>query len=285
MPTIRQYTFDIDTKRYLNRVNTYRSLSGLPNITNGDAVDIDNFIIGLKDLGLWNTMVCWPLRSQHNIGAGTTVLSLGSLGKSNNDGIMLNAFSTWGANGITFGGTVANSARINLPTDIRFQISYSGSIFGCLNYQAGVIEDNNFAIFINSDSVDGDPTFPGIQTNHQTSQGVVPAVTRNSTRYFQVTRGGVFSAGFSTVAGNFETNAQSNYRNGTLIARESSLGTMNPAERPIASAQCFIGRGNYVTGGVTCSISLVTAKVLSNAEMRSLHNLYKETIGKGLGLP
>lgn len=284
MPIIRQYTFDVDTKRYLNRVNTYRSLSGLPGITNGDAVDIDNFIIGLKDLGLWNAMVCWPLRSQHNIGAGTTVLSLGSLGRSNCDGTMVNS-PTWSLSGVTFGGTVANNARITLPLDIRFQISYSASIFGCINYQAGVIEDNNFNLFLNSDSVDGDPTFPNISINLQASQGVVPAVTRNSTRYFQATRGGAFSAGFSTVAGNFETNAQSNYRNGTLIARESNLGTMNPAVRPISINQCLIGRGNYVTGGVTCSISLITAKVLSNAEMTSLHNLYKTTIGKGLGLP
>jgi hypothetical protein len=42
MPTTRKYTFDVDTKRYLNTVNTYRLLNGLPNIANADAVDIDN---------------------------------------------------------------------------------------------------------------------------------------------------------------------------------------------------------------------------------------------------
>ena len=283
MPTTRQYTFDIDTKRYLNRVNTYRLLNGLPNITNGDAVDIDNFIIGLKDLGLWNAMVCWLLRSQHNIGASTTVLSLGSLGGSNSDGIMANS-PTWSLSGITFGGTVVNAAKINLPISLKDQISYNGSIFGCLNYRAGIIEDNNFAIFLCADS-DGDPTFPSILVNQQTSQGVVPVVTRNSTRYFQSTRGGAFSTGFSTVAGNFEINAQSNYRNGVLIGRESNLGTINPASRPIAAGGCFIGRGNYVTGDVTVPISLVTAKILTNSEMTSLHNLYKATVGKGLGLP
>jgi hypothetical protein len=284
MPTTRQYTFDIDTKRYLNRVNTYRLLNGLPNITNGDAVDIDNFIIGLKDLGLWNAMVCWLLRSQHNIGTGSTVLSLGSLGKSNNDGIMLNAFSTWGTNGITFGGTVANSARINLPADIRFQISYSASIFGCLNYQSGVIEDNNLAVFLWRDA-DNDPTFPTIQINQQASAGIVSSVNRNSTRY-EINRGGVFSNGYSTVAASFEVNAQSSYKNGSFLARETNLGTINPASGSISTTpNCYIGRGNYVTGGVTLSISLVAAKVLTNSEMTSLHNLYKATIGKGLGLP
>ena len=283
MPIPRQYTLDIDTKRYLNRVNTYRSLSGIPAITNGDAVDIDNFVIGLKDLGLWNAIVCWPLRSQHNVGAGTTVLSLGSLGRSNRDGTMINS-PTWGLSGITFGGTVANNARISLPVDIGFQIAYNASIFGCLNYRAGAIEDNNFGIFI-LDDLDGDPTFPAILINHQTSQGVVPVVTRNGTKYFQTTRGGVFTTGFSTVASNFETTAQSNFRNGSLISREGSLGIMNPSTRVNTSPRCLIGRGNYVTGGVTCSISLVTAKILTNFEMSSLHNLYKATIGKGLGLP
>jgi hypothetical protein len=52
MPTPRQYQFDVDTKRYLNRVNTYRLLNGLADIQKSDAVDIDNFVIGLKDLSL-----------------------------------------------------------------------------------------------------------------------------------------------------------------------------------------------------------------------------------------
>jgi len=282
MPINRQYGFDIDTKRYLNRVNTYRSLSGIPSITNGDAVDIDNFIVGLKDLGFWNNMVCWPLRSQHNIGTSTTVLSLGNLGSSNYNGTMVGT-AVWSTSGITFGGAV-NSSSIKLPDNIRFQIPYSASIFGCLNYQAGVIEDNNFAIFSCADE-DGDPTFPGVLINQQVSQGVVPYVTRNSTRYFQATRGGVFSTGFSTVAGTFELNAQSNFRNGSLIAREANLGTMNPAVRVINRMICSIGRGNYVTGNVTASISLITGRVLTTSEMTSLHNLYKSTIGKGLGLP
>lgn len=283
MPTIRKYSFDIDTKRYLNRVNTFRSLSSLPNITNQDAVDIDNFVIGLKDLGLWNAMICWPLRSQHNIGAGTTVLSLGSLGSSSSDGVMANS-PTWGLSGITFGGAI-NTSKINVPFGINIQIAYSGSVFGCINYQAGTIQDNNFAIFNISDTADGDPTFPSLLINQQTSQGVVPVVTRNSTRYFQSSRGGVFATGFSTVAGNFEINAQSNYRNGSLITRESNLGTINPSTRVVTTPSAFIGRGNYVTGNVTCSISLITARVLTNLEMLSLHNLYKTTIGKGLGLP
>jgi hypothetical protein len=283
MPTTRQYTFDIDTKRYLNRVNTYRSLSGLNPISNGDAVDIDNFIIGLKDLGLWNAMVCWLLRSQHNIGAGTTVLSLGSLGGSYRDGVMSNS-PTWGLNGVTFGSTVANSARINLPISLKDQISYSGSIFGCVNYQAGVIEDNNLAIFLWRDS-DNDPTFPSIQINQQSIAGIVSSVNRNSTRY-EINRGGVFSNGYSTVGASFEVNAQSSYKNGSFLARETNLGTINPASASISTTpNCYIGRGNYITGGVTVSISLVAAKVLTNSEMTSLHNLYKATIGKGLGLP
>jgi hypothetical protein len=63
---------------------------------------INAFVKGIKDLGLWNNMVCWPLRSSQNKGSGTIVYSLGGLGTYN--GTMVNG-PTWGANGITFDGT------------------------------------------------------------------------------------------------------------------------------------------------------------------------------------
>ena len=64
-----------------------------------DIVAINDFVLGVKTLGLWNSMVCWPLRSSQNAGAGTTAYSLGGLGTFN--GTLANG-PTWGANGVTF---------------------------------------------------------------------------------------------------------------------------------------------------------------------------------------
>jgi hypothetical protein len=75
MSTTRTYQFDVDTKRYLNRVNTYRSLNGLPNIQKSDAADIDNFVIGLKDLGVWQNIIeFWLLKPEHSLGTRSLVL-------------------------------------------------------------------------------------------------------------------------------------------------------------------------------------------------------------------
>jgi hypothetical protein len=63
---------------------------------------ISRFVTGIKDLGLYNNMVCWPLRSSQNAGTGTTAYSLGGLGTYN--GTLTNG-PTWGADGITFDGT------------------------------------------------------------------------------------------------------------------------------------------------------------------------------------
>ena len=45
-----------------------------------DRAAINAFVRGVKDLGLWDNMVCWPLRSAQNAGTGTTAYSLGGLG-------------------------------------------------------------------------------------------------------------------------------------------------------------------------------------------------------------
>jgi hypothetical protein len=60
------------------------------------ATDVSNlsaFVKGVKELGLWSNMVCWPLRSSQNAGTGTTAFSLGGLGTYN--GTLTNG-PTWG---------------------------------------------------------------------------------------------------------------------------------------------------------------------------------------------
>jgi hypothetical protein len=50
-----------------------------------DVAALSAFVKGVKELGLWSNMVCWPLRSSQNAGTGgvdgvTTAYSLGGLG-------------------------------------------------------------------------------------------------------------------------------------------------------------------------------------------------------------
>ena len=63
-----------------------------------DVPALSAFVKGVKELGLWDDMVCWPLRSSQNAGTGTTAYSLGGLGAF--DGTLVNG-PTWGADGLT----------------------------------------------------------------------------------------------------------------------------------------------------------------------------------------
>lgn len=104
---MRTYGLAPETRQYLRRLYAYgRELKG------DDISDIDNFVRGLKQLNLWGNTVCWPMRSIHNIGTGSTVLSLGGGGVYN--GTMVNS-PTWGTEGIT--NLINNSnVYINVPT-------------------------------------------------------------------------------------------------------------------------------------------------------------------------
>ena len=85
--------WELDVQGYLN----------VCNITDATPrKQIRDFAAGVNDLGLWDSMVCWPLRSSQNYGSGTTAFSLGGLGTYN--GTLVNG-PTWGVDGITFDGT------------------------------------------------------------------------------------------------------------------------------------------------------------------------------------
>lgn len=278
MPTTRQYTFDIDTKRYLNRVNTYRLLNGLPNITNGDAVDIDNFIIGLKDLGLWHNSVCFLMRSQHNVGVGSTINSLG--GENNINGTLVNS-PTWGLSGITFSGT--NYITALLGKTIQTSEVSIASVANSVGPQPGFTSGFNYQLSIstNSYSVNGlsiaSPGSSGstwIIEGIQTSIGANTTAISNQTIRFQ--GGRLFSGGTQNYL-NGSTTTSATVRNNQIFDRIQICGRWSGGATP----QCSIGTNGVGFIG-TQSFVIVS---LDYINFISLQRLVKETIGKGLGLP
>jgi hypothetical protein len=109
MPRTRTYGLDIDTIAFATRVKVGSGKTILPE----NLKQINKFIIGIKKLGLWSSIICWPLRTIHNAGTGTTAYSLGGLGVYN--GTLTNS-PTWGFNGMSFGTTgyinVVNSTLV-----------------------------------------------------------------------------------------------------------------------------------------------------------------------------
>jgi hypothetical protein len=93
--------WELDTQAYLNICNITATTP---------RQQLRDFAAGVNDLGLWNSMVCWPLRSTQNAGTGTTAYSLGGLGTFN--GALTNG-PTWGVDGLGF--VAASSHYVSIP--------------------------------------------------------------------------------------------------------------------------------------------------------------------------
>jgi hypothetical protein len=275
MPTPRQYQFDIDTKRYLNRLNFYRSINGLPNIQNRDAADIDNFVIGLKDLGVWSTSICFLMRGQHNIGTGSTILTLG--GQDNITGTLVNS-PTWGGNGITFSGTnyitaflsktiqtseisiasVANSTTMAIQNGFPYQLSISTNSYSI----------NGFSIL----SVGSAGNSWGIEGLQQSVRSDTSSIANQA---FRLNGGRLFGGGTQNYL-NGTTSTITTSRNNQIFDRIQICGRWSNN-----AIQCNIT--NFGVGWIgTQSFNMLS---LDYINFSNLQTLIKDTIGKGLGLP
>lgn len=103
--TISPNKWELDTQAYLNTCNITAATP---------RKQLRDFAYGVDELGLWNSMVCWPLRSSQNIGTGTTAFSFGGLGTFN--GALING-PTYGADGINF---VNSNASIDIGANATF---------------------------------------------------------------------------------------------------------------------------------------------------------------------
>ena len=266
----------MDTKRYLNRVNTYRLLNGLPNIANSDAVDIDNFIIGLKDLGVWRNAVAWLMINKQNVGAGTAVLSFGGTSTNNYDGVMATG-ATWGLSGINFNPSISTAA-VNYSHSIVEIVRNDHSMISVINKHG---QDN--ATIFESRGSPVNTFYTSFGSNDNTvSQLLNAGTTRNSVVYGSSNRGGTVPVGFTFVGGTILLTSQSTYKNGSLIATDSNLGIRNPIG---AVTQSRTGNGNIRVGTLIVPFVVIFNTPLSTSQHNSLYRLAKATIAKDLNIP
>ena len=269
MSTTRTYQFDVDTKRYLNRVNTYRSLNGLPNIQKSDAADIDNFVIGLKDLGVWQNIICWLFDTNYGTSATRSVIPLNTLNYDySKTTCTLSTTISAGLSGVTcpVGSTITGVTFLADPTEIT----------------AGFI---------------GTVPTTGSNGNWLLAQGT--RVDGSIANIFWLTPrtgfGGEFRFAGSDIG--IEENSLTGFRSWiytgkfgerTLIFRDgvltSTSGT-NAEVTPFNSQSIvvnFCRNGSY---NGTAAITFFSKKKFSNSVAIAMHSLIKSTIGKKLNLP
>lgn len=300
MPTPRQYQFDIDTKRYLNRVNTYRSLNGLPDIQKSDAADMDNFVIGLKDLGVWPKTTFWLLSQKYNTG-GPQVLSMGGVIW---DGVVaLGSLAQYSLSSINFTNIGPAYPGINLNYNSDASIDFvEATVCACvsvdsttwfkqfsfinihpaLGNQGGSYRFGMYADTSNSRSPRLRSTYGTSKTN-STSEKFVDYNSNTST----IVDGTFYF--HSAYINNTSTSATTNMgieRNGATVAPRITAPTAGTVLSKTSNISNLMSGDNSAnTMSYRGAFVLFCSAFISLAGRQSIYNLYKQTIGKGLNLP
>jgi hypothetical protein len=239
-------------------VATFIAASGATDVWN-----IQKFVQGVKTLGLWDDMVCWPLRSAQNAGTGTVAYSLGGLGTFN--GTLVNG-PTWGADGITVDAT-----NKRIATAFNFTTGLT-SIFG-------VIKPDSAAAFNLGDRFMGNEQggtangigFDGFPVNQfrLLSESIANVGTR--------------AAGTRTLFGHgYGTDNTFWFQDGSRTSRantnyNASTQTLAIIGQPQAIVATMLGEYSFALAfdGVTTT----------SGNLSEIYTLYKTTLGIGLGLP
>jgi hypothetical protein len=241
---------------------------------------INYFVKGIKQLGLWSSMVCWPLRSSQNAGTGSTAYSLGGLGTYN--GTLING-PTWGADGVSFGG---NTQRIEYSPQFAVDFTEGGysvhAVWSGLGISIADFE-GPFVLF----GWTGSST-NGIQNVITTGVGggttwLSQSRNYNGNRYFQNFTDSLPISGNVGYGWNADTlTLQANGVDLPMSNNPSVVATNG--NYPLNTA----GRNN-TTATATSRVSYLMAISpnvgMTSASMTALYNLAKSTLGQGLGLP
>lgn len=233
-----------------------------------DRAAISAFVRGVKALGLWNNMVCWPLRSSQNAGNGDTVYSLGGLGTFN--GTLVNG-PAWGTSGIEFTSTTHQITRSGFDTPP------SPMTFGMVN------DKSNTAASLR---LTGLGAFPKryFSSDAINSRSFDIRNSGNGQLYLwtpSVSTGFIYKS--VSITGNKTADG---YVNGSAVSPSvTNLGAAgwNDAE----------GDSTLLLYGSIASDATIRAAfyyVLRDAsatasQQSALYTLYKSTLGQGLGLP
>lgn len=237
-----------------------------------DKAAISAFVRGVKALGLWNNMVCWPLRSSQNAGNGDTVYSLGGLGTFN--GTRVNG-PAWTADGLSFPETTpvphvltafTPSVSENFNVFAAFQCNPVGSALNCICASRQSSPSILFFSFF------------------QSSESWERAVLWTTTGAIMAQGGHRTDGSYNTASARFEiagsTKLSGLTRNNNSEVTASATDTIVPAAAPLV-----LGAETTTQRPLSGNLPFVAYLKVSSFNNAAFRTLYKSTLGTGLGLP
>ena len=234
---------------------------------------IVDFAQGIDQLGLWNSMVCWPLRASQNAQTGTTAFSLGGLGQF--DGTLVGSPSRV-ANGINTSpsGSVVNFGAVLNSLVLNDFHSYINVFQKASSVVSGNIWDAYGSVVVGSNTRRQQLQILSATQLRQTHSGyggaAIQTINSNfnsSLGYLRTTQAGPTNFGFDS---GLALNGGA-YATDSVVNSPTAFGDFN-------SIQTSTGID------VTHSFMAVFPKTfVSNSAQ--IYSLYKQTLGLGLGLP
>jgi len=224
---------------------------------------INDFVVGVKNLGLYNNMVAWPLRSTQNAGTGTTAYSIGGLGTF--DGTLTNG-PTWGTGGIAFDG-----------------------VDDYIDTTLGTVQPELTAISVTT-STGTSTAFEITKSNVSTSREFEIAQVNSVSRLIVTISGvavSVVGQSFSAGECKFVCGRMSE----SFRRVRKNNGSDTSATGSTRASLAFNVRIGADSGIIPTSFpgvihsSILFNKALTDSETSSMYTLYSTTLGSGLGLP
>jgi hypothetical protein len=245
-------------------------------ITASGATDIkalDGFVKGVKALGLWDSMVAWPLRSSQNAGTGTTAYSLGGLGTFN--GTLVNGPS-WGTDALDFSNDTSRmETSVSLPV---------APVALMVVRQAQQAQGNNSGVFFTA----------GINVSGR-QFGFGNSGSTTAQNYFGFRDAWPPSAGSLFVSFGTGVRTDREYNAFRILSSSAARVSRNTAQSASdvavtgwdTSSPAFVKYGYYPTDNADDTLSFMAhfTAAIDNTTDAAFYNLYKSTLGTGLGLP
>lgn len=260
---------DRDAREYIQRAGVTDAAVRL---------QLNEFTRGVKALGIWNSLVGWPLRSTQNAGTGTTVHSLGGLGTYN--GTLVNG-PTWGSNGIAF----TNASSQSISTALTMGVGSAGVVYTQTSGVSSALWSNRpegawdkgITMFARESSDTLNLIDVGAASAERMRATGTPLFSQH-----------VFTQATATLPGS-SVAANTTFRNNKTARSTGSyvLGSTGAVGTPDTAVRIGAGNSNgtFAFFEGTMSFVFFATQNFSSAQQESVYDLYKATLGSGLGLP
>jgi hypothetical protein len=258
--------FDADAVAYFERAG----------VTDATAKgQINSFVKGVKDLGLYNNMICWPMRSAQNIGTGLLAYSLGGLTTAN----ATLSGGSWTTDGFSFSSTqFANATIPSQSQDLSLMLVASGDgtpyssfphFFGVQSNTAWLL--NQYVIASNGAATD----FQGFARNSTNASFTGGAITNSLSS----------ATAFNCLASSLKLNnlfTNKNYRTGATSSVSAPTSGTSTLDRMQLNGR-FDGTLSLGSPMKVAFPAIFAPALFSTIDQ--VYSLYKTTLGTGLGLP